>query len=63
MIAFIVFALKCGKNYVLLCYGLGDKQHTVEMLSSASLMWNEDFASVLIPDLGGSLLYTSGYDN
>ena len=63
MIAFIVFVLKCSKELcIVMVWGITNIVQKCH-LQITLLMQNEDFASVLTPDLGGFLLYTSGYDN
>lgn len=63
MIAFNVFVLKCRKELCIVMV-LGITNIVQEChLQIILLTQNEDFASALIHDLGGPLLYTSGYDN
>lgn len=63
MIAFIVFVLKCSKElYIVMVWGIKNIVRKCH-LEITLLIQNEDFASVLTPDLRGSLPYTSGYDN
>lgn len=63
MTAFIVFVLKCRKELCIVMV-LGITNIVQEChLQIILLTQNEDFASALIRDLGGPLLYTSGYDN